>query len=80
MIAQGYRTQASPLGDAGSVCILAYDGIGPLGFPLSRIAVLVTSINQIPDPDINELETFLALGGASNGSLLVGLTSPKEPR
>jgi hypothetical protein len=54
MIAQGYRTQASPLGDAGSVCILAYDGIGPLGFPLSRIAVLVTSINQIPDPDINE--------------------------
>jgi hypothetical protein len=46
---------------------LADGPIGALGFPLPRIAVLVNSIHESPNPDVNELETFLSLSGAVNG-------------
>ena len=66
LIAQGYRTQWCPFGDAGSVYILADGGIGPLGFALPRIAVLVRPVSQMTDPDVNELKSFKALSGAAN--------------
>jgi restriction system protein len=67
LIAQGYRTQASPFGDAGDVYISAYDGIGPLGFGLPPIAALVRSINQMEDPGVDELVAFKALSKSQNG-------------
>lgn len=67
LIAQGYRTQASPFRTGGSVYILADGGIGPLGFALPRVAALVRSTNQMEDPDIDELKAFKALSGSKNG-------------
>jgi predicted Mrr-cat superfamily restriction endonuclease len=66
-IAQGYRTQVSPFGDAGNVYISAYDGMGPLGFALPRIAALVRPIDQMADPGADELEAFKALSKSENG-------------
>jgi restriction system protein len=67
LIAQGYRTQVSPFGDVGDVYISAYDGIGPLGFGLPRIAALVRPINQMEDPSVDELEAFKTLSKSENG-------------
>jgi restriction system protein len=67
LIAQGYRTRVSPFGDDGSIEILADGGTGPLGFELPRIAVLVKPGSEIADPDVTELETFIALSGAAQG-------------
>jgi len=67
LIAQGYRTQVSLLGDVGDVYISAYDGIGPLGFGLPRIAALVRPINQMEDPSVDELEAFKASSKSENG-------------
>jgi len=67
LIAQGYRTQVSPFGDVGDVYISAYDGIGPLGFGLPRLAALVRPINQMEDPSVDELEAFKASSKSENG-------------
>jgi len=67
LLANGYRTQVSPFGNDGSVDLLADGGIGPLGFALPRIAVLVKPDTELADPDLAELECFLALSGAANG-------------
>lgn len=67
LVAQGYKTQAFPFGNDGSVYILADGGIGPLGFELPRVAALVRSINQMEDPDVGELKTFKTLSGSENG-------------
>jgi restriction system protein len=67
LIAQGYRTRVSPFGDDGSIDIVADGRMGPLGFGLPRIAVLVKPGNEMADPDIDELEAFMALSGAAQG-------------
>ena len=67
LIAQGFRTRVSPFGDDGSVSMVADGGNGPLGFALPRIAVLVKSGSEMPDPGTDELEAFLALSGAAQG-------------
>jgi predicted Mrr-cat superfamily restriction endonuclease len=67
LVAQGYRTQASPFGNDGSVYILADGGLGPFGFALPRVAALVRPINQMLDPDVVELEAFKTLSGSENG-------------
>ena len=67
LIAQGYRVQVSPFGKYGGVGMVAEGGEGPIGFRLPRIAVLVHPGSEVADPDINELEAFLALSGAAQG-------------
>jgi restriction system protein len=66
LLAQGYRTQTSPFGDAGSVYISACGAIGPLGFALPPISVLARSIDQMDDPSFDELEAFKALSNSGN--------------
>jgi restriction system protein len=66
-MAQGYRTSGSPFGDDGSVGMVADGGNGPFGFVLPRIAVLVKSGSEAANPDINEMEKFVALSGAAQG-------------
>jgi hypothetical protein len=56
----------SPFGNAGDVYISAYDGIGPFGFALPRIAALVRPIDQMEDPGVDELEAFKALSKSEN--------------
>jgi hypothetical protein len=63
LIARGYQTQVSAFGDAGTVCVLADGGVGPLGFALPRIAALVRPINRMADPGTSELEEFRAISG-----------------
>ena len=64
---QGYQARSSPFGHDGSKEILAQAAIGPLGFVLPRVAALVKPDIDLADPDLSELERFLALSGASNG-------------
>lgn len=66
LIASGYRTLVSPFGKDGSVEILADGKIGPLGFVLPRIAVLVRPDIDLASPALTELEEFVALTGAAN--------------
>jgi predicted Mrr-cat superfamily restriction endonuclease len=82
-MAQGYRTSGSPFGDDGSVGMVADGGNGPFGFVLPRIAVLVKSGSEAANPDINEMEKFVALSGAAQGLFVscktaraLGLTIP----
>lgn len=70
LIAHGYRTRVSPFGDDGSIDIVADSGTGPLGFALPRIAVLVKPGSEMADPDIDELEAFVALSGAAEALLV----------
>jgi restriction system protein len=80
LIAQGYRTCVSPFGDDGSIELLADRGTGPLGFGLPRIAVLVKPGSEMADPDVNELEKFLALSGAAQGLFVswIGFTDAAQ--
>jgi restriction system protein len=76
LIAQGFRTRVSPFGEDRSIEIAADGGTGPLGFGLPRVAVLVKSGSKMADPDVNELEKFMALSGAAQGLFVswVGFT------
>ncbi len=67
LLAIGYQTRVSQFGNDGSVEILADGKIGPLDFALPRIAVLVKPDIDLANPDLAELETFMALSGAANG-------------
>jgi restriction system protein len=67
LLAIGYETRISSFGKDGSIDILADGVIGPLGFALPRTAVLVKPDIDLADPDLAELEAFMALSSASNG-------------
>jgi predicted Mrr-cat superfamily restriction endonuclease len=73
----GYQTRVSPFGNNGSVDIVADGKMGPFDFALPRIAVLVTMDTVLANPELAELEAFMALSGASNG-LLVSWTGFTE--
>jgi predicted Mrr-cat superfamily restriction endonuclease len=66
LIANGYKTRVSQFGNDGSVDILAEGKIGPFGFTLPRIAVLVKPDIDLADPDLAELEAFMTLSSAAN--------------
>jgi restriction system protein len=65
LLAQGYRTQASPCGAAG-VYISACGAIGPLGFALPPISAFVRPINRMEDPSFDDLGAFKALSDSGN--------------
>jgi predicted Mrr-cat superfamily restriction endonuclease len=66
-IAQGYQMRVSPFGNDGSVEMLADGKVGPFGFVLPRIAVLVKSGRELADPDSDYIEMFLGCSGAWQG-------------
>jgi predicted Mrr-cat superfamily restriction endonuclease len=80
LVAQGYRTQASPVGNDGSVYISADGGIGLMGFALPRVAALVRPINQMADPGVDELKAFKTLSRSENGLFVSWLCFSDETK
>jgi predicted Mrr-cat superfamily restriction endonuclease len=80
LVASGFQTSVSSFGHDGSISILAEGKAGPLGFKLPRIAVLVKPNIEPANPDVRELEAFLALSGAFNGLFVswTGFTEAAE--